>query len=131
MPCSSAAAGAAGEEQDSGPVPVTAVPATTQEVPVCANALGTVTALNTVTVNPHVGGQLMSISFQEGEEVKKGQLLAQIDPRSLQASADQAAYAKRQNQALLATARSNFARSSAPEYQQYVSNTTWTPSATR
>ncbi len=122
-PGSSAAAGAAGEEQDSGPVPVTAVPATTQEVPVYANALGTVTALNTVTVNPQVGGQLMSINFKEGEEVKKGQLLAQIDPRSLQASADQAAAAKRQNQALLATARSNFARSSAPEYQQYVSKT--------
>lgn len=119
----SSAGAQGGEEQDSGPVPVTAVPAASQEVPVYANALGTVTALNTVTVNPQVGGQLMSINFKEGEAVKKGQLLAQIDPRSLQASADQAAAAKRQNQALLATARSNFARSSAPEYQQYVSKT--------
>ena len=120
---SASAAGAQGQDEDTGPVPVTAVPATVQEVPVYASALGTVTALNTVTVNPQVGGQLMSINFKEGEEVKKGQLLAQIDPRSLQASADQAAAAKRQNQALLATARSNFARSSAPEYQEYVSKT--------
>ncbi|KRG38043.1 hypothetical protein ARC20_15500 [Stenotrophomonas panacihumi] len=109
--------------QDNGPVPVTAVPATTQDVPVYANALGTVTALNTVTVSPQVGGQLLSINFKEGQEVKKGELLAQIDPRTLQASYDEAAAAKRQNQALLATARSNFARSSAPEYQQYVSKT--------
>ncbi|MEE7546929.1 efflux RND transporter periplasmic adaptor subunit, partial [Xanthomonas sp. Kuri4-1] len=109
--------------QDSGPVPVTVVAATTQDVPVYANALGTVTALNTVTVNPQVGGQLMSLNFREGEEVKKGQLLAQIDPRSLQASLDEAAAAKRQNQALLATARANYQRSNAPEYQQYVAKT--------
>ncbi len=108
---------------DSGPVPVTVVAATTQDVPVYATALGTVTALNTVTVNPQVGGQLVSLNFREGQEVKKGELLAQIDPRSLQASYDEAAAAKRQNQALLATARSNYARSSAPEYQQYVSRT--------
>ncbi|HYG08036.1 MAG TPA: efflux RND transporter periplasmic adaptor subunit [Stenotrophomonas sp.] len=120
------AAGApAGEGQgaDSGPVPVTAVAAAARDVPVYATTVGTVTALNTVTVSPQVGGQLMSINFKEGQEVKKGDLLAQIDPRSLQASADEAAAAKRQNQALLATARSNYARSSAPEYQQYVSKT--------
>ncbi|HEY0332860.1 MAG TPA: efflux RND transporter periplasmic adaptor subunit [Stenotrophomonas sp.] len=116
-----AADGAAG--QDTGPVPVTAVAAELREVPVYANALGTVTALNTVTINPQVSGQLLSINFKEGQEVKKGDLLAQIDPRSLQASFDEATAAKRQNQALLATARANFARSSAPEYQQYVSKT--------
>ncbi|PPU89872.1 efflux transporter periplasmic adaptor subunit [Xanthomonas populi] len=109
--------------EDSGPVPVTVVATTTQDVPVYASALGTVTALNTVTVNPQVGGQLMSLSFQEGQEVKKGQLLAQIDPRSLQASYDQSLAAKRQNQALLATARVNYQRSNDPAYQQYVSRT--------
>jgi len=120
-----AAAGAPGAEgdQDNGPVPVTAVAAVVQDVPVYASALGTVTALNTVTVSPQVGGQLLSINFKEGQEVKKGELLAQIDPRTLQASYDQAAAAKAQNQALLATARSNYARSNAPEYQQYVSKT--------
>ncbi|KAB7766818.1 efflux RND transporter periplasmic adaptor subunit [Xanthomonas maliensis] len=109
--------------EDSGPVPVTVVAATTQDVPVYANALGTVTALNTVTVNPQVGGQLMSLNFREGQEVKKGELLAQIDPRTLQASYDQALGAKRQNQALLATARVNYQRSNDPAYKQYVART--------
>ena len=120
------AGGGAGNGQqdgDAAPVPVTVVAATTRDVPVYATALGTVSALNTVTVNPQVGGQLMSIDFKEGQEVKKGQLLARIDPRSLQASYDQAAAAKRQNQALLATARSNYQRSNAPEYREYVSKT--------
>ncbi|WP_140726393.1 efflux RND transporter periplasmic adaptor subunit [Pseudomonas sp. Hp2] len=110
-------------DQNSAPVPVTAVAATTQDVPVYATALGTVKALNTATVTPQVGGQLLSINFKEGQEVKKGDLLAQIDPRTLQASYDEAAAAKRQNQAQLATARSNYARSSAPEYQPYVAKT--------
>ncbi len=118
-----AAGDAAGDGQNKGPVSVTVVAATTQDVPVYAEALGTVTARNTVTVNPQVGGQLMSLNFREGEEVKKGQVLAQIDPRSLQASYDEATAAKRQNQALLATARVNYQRSSSPAYQQYVAKT--------
>ncbi|MBB5865051.1 efflux RND transporter periplasmic adaptor subunit [Xanthomonas sp. 3058] len=109
--------------EDSGPVPVTVVAATTQDVPVYASALGTVTALNTVTVSPQVGGQLMSLNFKEGQEVKKGELLAQIDPRTLQASYDQSLAAKRQNQALLATSRVNYQRSNDPAYKQYVSRT--------
>ena len=102
---------------------VTVVEATHQDVPVYASALGTVTAMNTVTVSPQVGGQLMSLNFREGQEVKKGDVLAVIDPRSAQASYDESAAAKRQNQALLATARSNYQRSSAPEYAQYVAKT--------
>ncbi len=112
-----------GPPADTGPVPVTVVEAQRQDVPVYASALGTVSAMNTVTVSPQIGGQLMSLNFREGEEVKKGDVLGVIDPRSAQASYDEAAAAKRQNQAQLATARSNFQRSSAPEYQQYVAKT--------
>ncbi len=112
-----------GEDPDAGPVPVTVVDATRQDVPVYASALGTVTAMNTVTVSPQVGGQLMSLNFREGQEVKQGDVLAVIDPRTAQASYDQAAAAKRQNEALLATARSNYQRSNAPEYRQYVAKT--------
>ncbi|UYC12785.1 efflux RND transporter periplasmic adaptor subunit [Xanthomonas sp. CFBP 8445] len=112
-----------GDDSDNTPVPVTVVAASSQAVPIYATATGTVTALSTVTVSPQVGGQLMSLNFREGQEVKKGELLAQIDPRSLQASYDQAAASKRQNQALLATARSTFQRSDSPAYRQYVAKT--------
>jgi multidrug efflux system membrane fusion protein len=86
------------------PVPVTVVPVVKQNVPVYLTALGTVQALNTVTVNPQVGGQLLSLEFTEGQPVKKGQVLAQIDPRTYQAAYDQAVAKQRQDQALLATA---------------------------
>ncbi len=122
-PAGTGAAQRGGQQADAGPVPVTVVEAAVQEVPVYASALGTVSAMNTVTVSPQIGGQLMSINFREGQEVKQGDVLAQIDPRSAQASYDEAAAARRQNQALLATARSNYQRSSAPEYQQYVAKT--------
>ncbi|HHW4680474.1 MAG TPA: efflux RND transporter periplasmic adaptor subunit [Xylella taiwanensis] len=111
------------KQENADPVPVTVVAASTQNVPVYATAPGTVTALNTVTINPQVSGQLVSLHFREGEAVKKGQLLARIDARALQASYDQAAAAKRQNQALLATARANYTRSSTLEYQPYVAKT--------
>ncbi|MEN5365471.1 efflux RND transporter periplasmic adaptor subunit [Stenotrophomonas sp. TWI273] len=112
-----------GDPANAGPVPVTVIDAVRQDVPVYASALGTVAAMNTVTVSPQVGGQLISLNFKEGQEVKKGDLLAQIDPRTLQASYDEAAAAKRQNQAQLATARSNYQRSSSAEYRQYVAKT--------
>ncbi|WP_066092954.1 efflux RND transporter periplasmic adaptor subunit [Xanthomonas massiliensis] len=117
------APGGGDDAANAGPVPVTVVAATTRDVPVYASALGTVAALNTVTVSPQVGGQLMSLNFREGDAVKKGQVLAQLDSRALQASYDQAAAAKRQNEALLATARDNYARSSSPAYAQYVAKT--------
>ena len=86
--------GQGGQGQDT-PVPVTVEPVVKQDVPVYLTALGTVQALNTVTINPQVSGQMLSINFKEGQEVKKGDLLAQIDPRTLQASYDEAAAAKR------------------------------------
>lgn len=103
--------GAAGAGADAAPVPVTVVPVAKQNVPVYLTGLGTVVARNTVTVSPQVGGQLLSINFKEGDPVTKGELLAQIDPRTFQASYDQAVAQQHQAEAQLATARSNYERS--------------------
>ncbi len=119
-PAGSAASGAGKEGGDATPVPVTVVPVVRQNVPVYLTALGTVQALNTITVNPQVAGLLLSLNFTEGQPVKKGEVLAQIDPRTFQASYDQALGKRSQDEALLATARSNYDRSQDPKYSQYV-----------
>ncbi|MEC5318349.1 MdtA/MuxA family multidrug efflux RND transporter periplasmic adaptor subunit [Brenneria populi subsp. brevivirga] len=75
------------------------------DVPVYLNALGTVTPNATVTVTSRVDGQLMKISFTEGQKVEAGQLLAQIDPRSYQATLAQYQAELSENQALLKSAQ--------------------------
>jgi len=112
-----------GGQDSNKPVPVTVESVTTQDVPVYRNATGTVTALNTVTINPQTGGRLMSLEFTEGQPVKKGQVLARIDPRELKAAYDQAAASKKQNQAQLQTARDTNARLTDPAYAPYVART--------
>ena len=101
-------------------VPVTVVPAAHQNVPVYLTSQGTVQALNTVNVQPQVSGELLKLDFTEGGPVKKGQVLAEIDPRTLQAQLDQAMAKRAQDQTQLATARANYERSEDPKYKQYV-----------
>jgi multidrug efflux system membrane fusion protein len=126
-PASSASAQTAGKGKGKGgkdeppPVPVTVVPVVRQNVPVYLTALGTVQALNTVTVSPQVGGQLLSLEFDEGQPVKKGQVLARIDPRTYQAAYDQAVARQRQDQAMLDTAKSNLVRSQDLASKGYIS----------
>ncbi|MGN6571768.1 MAG: efflux RND transporter periplasmic adaptor subunit [Pseudolabrys sp.] len=94
----------------SGPVPVLAVAATAADVPVYLNAVGTTRALNTVTVRSQVDGKLIAVNFQEGQDVKKGDILAQIDPTTFKATYDQAVAKKAQDEALLANAKNDLTR---------------------
>ncbi|RAO74889.1 efflux RND transporter periplasmic adaptor subunit [Dyella jiangningensis] len=110
-----------GQDKDKDtPVPVTVEPVVKQDVPVYLTALGTVQALNTVTINPQVSGQMLSINFKEGQEVKKGDLLAQIDPRTFQAAYDQAVAKQEQDEAQLSTAQSTLKRNDALVAKGYV-----------
>src|SRR5262249_23638399 len=67
-------------------------------------------ALNTVTVNAQVAGQIQSINFKEGQELKTGDLIAQIDPRTFQAAVDQAAAKQKQDEAQLSASQSTLKR---------------------
>lgn len=101
--------GPAGREGDA-PIPVTVVAAATRDVPLYLTALGTVQALNTVTVSAQVSGQLQAVHFAEGQQLRKGDLIAEIDPRSFQAAVDQASAKLKQDQAQLAASRSTLQR---------------------
>jgi membrane fusion protein, multidrug efflux system len=93
-----------------GPMPVSVAKASTADVPVVIDALGTVTPLATVTVRPQVTGVLVKIAFQEGQIVKAGDLLAEIDPRPYQAALDSAQGQLEKDQATLAGAQIDLAR---------------------
>jgi multidrug efflux system membrane fusion protein len=91
-------------------VPVLAATARLADVPVYLDGVGTTKALNTVTVKPQVDGKLISIAFKEGQDVKRGDVLARIDPTTYQAQLDQAIGLKAQHQAQLANARMDVER---------------------
>ncbi|MGG8022645.1 MdtA/MuxA family multidrug efflux RND transporter periplasmic adaptor subunit [Klebsiella aerogenes] len=95
--------------------PVQAATATSESVPRYLTGLGTIAAANTVTVRSRVDGQLLSIHFQEGQQVKAGDLLAQIDPSQFKVALAQAQGQLAKDNATLANARRDLAR-----YQQLV-----------
>jgi multidrug efflux system membrane fusion protein len=91
-------------------VPVKLATAAKQDVPIYLRSLGTVTAYNTVTVKSQVGGVLVKVNFTEGQKVRAGDVLAQIDPRPFQVALDQARGTQLQNQALADNARRDLQR---------------------
>jgi multidrug efflux system membrane fusion protein len=98
--------------QTAGPpmVPVTVAEATQHDVPIYYDALGTVAAYNTVAIRAQVTGQLISVDFRQGQEVRQGDVLARIDPAPLKAVLDQAVARKADDQAQLVDAQKDFAR---------------------
>ena len=91
-------------------VPVTAVKVQQHDVPIVLEGLGTVTPLNTATIRTQVQGTLESVDFVEGKEVKRGDVLARIDPRVYEAQVDQAEAALARDEASLKNAKTNLAR---------------------
>ena len=91
-------------------IPVTAGTVAAADVPVVLRGLGTVQAYNMVAVKSRVNGHIVSIDFTEGQEVKEGAVLFQIDPRPYQAALDQALANMEKDQAMLANAQLNFTR---------------------
>jgi multidrug efflux system membrane fusion protein len=83
---------AASKSKDSTPstISVGVIPVQKRDVPYYVTGLGSVTAFNTVTVHSRIDGQIMKIYFQEGQFVKAGDVLAEIDPRPYQVALDQA-----------------------------------------
>ncbi len=92
-------------------IPVLAARVTRQDVPVTLDFVGTIQALNTVLVRAQVDGRLTEIAFRDGQDVKKGDVLARIDARIYQAQYDQALAKKAQDGAQLANARLDLERS--------------------
>ncbi|ACM28237.1 efflux RND transporter periplasmic adaptor subunit [Rhizobium rhizogenes] len=99
-----------GLSQFSGPVPVLAADATSTDVPVYIDGVGSVKALNTVTVRAQVNGKIVEIDFDEGQDIKKGDVIARIDDAVYKAQLDQAIAKKAQDEALLAGAQRDLAR---------------------
>jgi multidrug efflux system membrane fusion protein len=104
------AAGRRAQMKADAPVPVVDAPARIADMPVYLNGVGTAKARNTVTVRPQVDGKILSIKFKEGQEVKRGEVLALIDPATYQAQFDQAAAKKALDEAQLANAQRDLAR---------------------
>src|SRR6266446_3711175 len=92
-------------------IPVTAGTVAVADVPVFLNGIGSVQASNMVTIKSRVDGQIVRIDFTEGQDVKAGAALFQIDPRPFQATLEQAQATKEKDEAQLASAQSDLTRS--------------------
>jgi membrane fusion protein, multidrug efflux system len=90
--------------------PVVAAPAVTGDIDITLNGLGTVTSLATVTIRSQISGQLVRVAYQEGQMIKKGDLVAEIDSRPYELALSQAQGALERDQALLQTAQLDLKR---------------------
>ncbi|CAB3802323.1 Multidrug resistance protein MdtA [Paraburkholderia caffeinitolerans] len=105
---------------------VTVASATLGPMPVTLDALGTVTPIATVTVLPQLSGYLTEVGYREGQEVVKGQFLAQIDPRQYEISKEQAEAQLAKDRASLAQARADLARFTQLHEKQSIAEQTYT-----
>jgi len=115
------AAGSRGQDaQAARPVPVVAAPVARRDVPIFLEGLGNVTAFKMVTVKTQVDGRLEQVLFKEGQLVRRGEVLAQIDPRPFQIQLHQGEGALARDEAQLAGARRNLSRYKALAEQKLI-----------
>ena len=113
-------------KQGTPPIVVSTAKATSGSMPVILNELGTVTPIATVTVLPQLSGYLTDVGYQEGQDVQKGQFLAQIDPRQFEINKQQAEAQLAKDQATLDQARSDLARFAQLHEQKSIAEQTYT-----
>lgn len=115
--------GKAAAAQASGPprVPVEAVEVATSDVPIYLNGLGAVQAFNNVVVRSRVDGEIVTIAFEEGQTVRAGDMLVQIDPRLYQAALDQALAKKQQDEATLSSSKRDLERTNQLASREFAS----------
>lgn len=107
------------------PQVVSAATATLGAMPEILSALGTVTPVATVNVLPQLSGYLVAVGYQEGQDVQKGQFLAQIDPRQFEISKQQAQAQLAKDEASLSLARSDLARYTQLHQQNSIAEQTY------
>ena len=110
MACNRKEAATGKGKRQQGPVPVLVGKVVQQDVPLQVRAIGNVTAYSTVAVRSRVGGELMKVHFNEGQEVKRGDLLFTIDPRVPQAALQQARANLARDEAVVNQARTELER---------------------
>ena len=110
-----------GRGDSSAPIPVTVVRVQKTDFPVYLNGLGTVQPYDTVTVRSRVDGQIIKVAFRQGQMVKEGDTLVQIDPRPYQAALDQVVSKKEQDEANLKNAKLNLERYASLAQKDYAS----------
>jgi membrane fusion protein, multidrug efflux system len=103
-------------------VPVVAGPVLSHDVPIYLRGVGTVIAYNNVIVRSQITGQLIKIAFTQGQTVKQGDLLGEIDPRPYQAQLDQAIANRDRDQALVVNAQANLNRYTPLEAKGYATS---------
>ena len=107
--------GPGGRRGDGGAVPVIVTTVSQKDVPINIEVIGNVEAYSTISVKAQVGGQLTNVQFQEGDYVKKGEVLFKIDSRPFEATLSQAEANLSRDTAALGQAEANLARDSANE----------------
>lgn len=118
--------GGATAEHARGPAPVTASTAIAKDVPIVVRAIGTVEAYKTISVKTQVGGELVRMHFKEGQDVKRGAVLFEIDPRPYQAALDGALADLARDEAKLSSALDDVSRYANLVKKDYVTQQQYT-----